>query len=52
MDGGTVISSKRWTLKISAREEQLLQPRLQDEISAKLPNYLVELLSTQPTQAH
>lgn len=52
MDGSTVISSKRWTVKISAREEQLLQPRLQDEISVKLPNYLVELLSTQPTQAH
>lgn len=50
MDGDTVISSKRWPIKISAKEEQLLDTRLQDQISAKLPDYLIELLSTQPTQ--
>ncbi|TRX53931.1 LPP20 family lipoprotein [Thalassomonas sp. M1454] len=50
LDGDTVISSKRWPIKISAKEEQLLEARLQDQISAKLPDYLIELLSTQPTQ--
>ena len=48
VDNGTVITHMRWPIKISAREEQLLQPRLQDEISKNLPDYLVELLSTPP----
>ena len=50
VDNGTVITSKRWPIKISAREEQLLQPRLQDEVSANLTDYLIELLSSPPSK--
>ena len=48
-ENGHVISRKRWPLKVSAKQEDLLMPRLQDSINAKITQYLTELVSDSPT---
>lgn len=47
--GAQVISRKRWPVKISAKQQELLIPRLQDNINSKISGYLVELISDSPT---
>lgn len=49
-DGDNVISQKRWTVKISAKDEEMLMPRMKDHINKKVSGYLIELLSTKPTK--
>ncbi|PKG38022.1 LPP20 family lipoprotein [Psychromonas sp. Urea-02u-13] len=44
-----VISRKRWPVKVSAKQEDLLIPRLQDRINDKISQYLTELVSDYPT---
>lgn len=48
-ENGQVISRKRWPLKVSAKQEDLLMPRLHDSLSAKITQYLTELVSDSPT---
>lgn len=46
--GAQVISRKRWPVKVSAKQRELLVPRLQDSINSKISGYLVELISDSP----
>jgi hypothetical protein len=48
-ENGQVISRKRWPVKVSAKQEDLLTPRLQDRVNAKITQYLSELFSDSPT---
>ncbi|MCP5079637.1 MAG: hypothetical protein GY951_16485 [Psychromonas sp.] len=48
-EDGQVISRKRWPLKVSAKQKQLLMPRLEDSVNAKITQYLTELVSDSPT---
>jgi len=48
-EDGQVISRKRWPLKVSAKQEELLMPRLEDSVNAKITQYLTELVSDSPT---
>ncbi|TEW56043.1 hypothetical protein E2R68_02840 [Psychromonas sp. RZ22] len=44
-----VISRKRWTVKISAKQKELLNLRLQDKLNSQISNYLQQLVSDTPT---
>ena len=44
----TVISRKRWPVKISAKDKGHLNSRLKDKLNSKIPAYLIELLSSPP----
>jgi len=48
-ENGQVISRKRWPLKVSAKEEALLEPRLQDKLNENVIEYLQLLVSDSPT---
>lgn len=48
-ESGQVISRKRWPIKVSAKQDALLSPRLQDYINSEITGYLSELLSDSPT---
>ncbi|GLS91391.1 hypothetical protein GCM10007916_24600 [Psychromonas marina] len=48
-ENGQVISRKRWPVKVSAKQKELLTLRLQDSINAKITLYLTELVSDSPT---
>ena len=47
-EDGHVISRKRWPVKVSAKQEELLKLRLQDSVNAKITQYLTELVSDSP----
>jgi hypothetical protein len=44
-----VISRKRWPIKVSAKQEELLNTRLHDKINSQIADYIVELISDSPT---
>lgn len=44
-ENGQVISRKRWPIKVSAKQQEILESRLKDGISAKISAYLIELVS-------
>lgn len=44
-ENGQVISSKRWPVKVSAKQRGMLMLRLKDSINEKIEGYLIELLS-------
>ncbi|WP_022940263.1 LPP20 family lipoprotein [Psychromonas hadalis] len=48
-ENGQVISRKRWPLKVSAKQEEMLMLRLQDRVNANITQYLTELVSDSPT---
>lgn len=48
-ENGQVISRKRWPLKVSAKQKEMLTLRLQDSINAKITQYLTELVGDTPT---
>lgn len=48
-ENGHVISRKRWPVKVSAKQRDLLTPRLQDRINDNISQYLTELVSDSPT---
>ncbi|WP_354625108.1 LPP20 family lipoprotein [Psychromonas sp. MME2] len=48
-DKGVMLSHKRWPVKVSAKQKELLIPRLEDNINRQLSNYLIELLSDSPS---
>jgi len=49
LENGKVISRKRWSIKVSARQADLLMPRLQDKLTANINKYLQELISDSPS---
>lgn len=42
---GKTIANKRWPFKISAQNEAMLEQRLHDQLSAQLPQYILQLLT-------
>lgn len=44
-----VISRKRWPVKVSAQQAEMLTPRLQDKLSQDIKGYLQQLVSDAPT---
>jgi len=48
-ESGQVISRKRWPLKVSTKQKEMLMPRLQDSVNSKITQYLRELVSDSPT---
>lgn len=48
-DNGIMLSHKRWPVKISAKQQETLMPRLQDSVNKKISDYLIELLSDPPS---
>jgi len=48
-ENGQVISRKRWPIKVSAKQKDLLMPRLQDKINSRINEYLQQLISDSPT---
>ncbi|WP_028864800.1 LPP20 family lipoprotein [Psychromonas aquimarina] len=48
-ENGQVISRKRWPVKVSAKQQEQLNHRLQDNINGKIADYLVELISDTPS---
>ncbi|WP_298941250.1 LPP20 family lipoprotein [uncultured Psychromonas sp.] len=48
-ENGQVISRKRWPIKVSAKQKELLAPRLQDKINSRMNEYLQQLISDSPT---
>ena len=48
-ENGQVISRKRWPIKVSAKQAELLNPRLHDKINAHIADYIIELISDPPT---
>lgn len=48
IEKGQVISRKRWPIKVSTKEAELLVPRLQDKIKDNLNGYLQELFREPP----
>lgn len=42
---GQTIANKRWPFKISAQNEEMLEQRLFDQLSAQLPQYILQLLT-------
>lgn len=45
---GQVISRKRWPIKVSAKQANLLIPRVQDKLNDSMTNYLQQLVSDSP----
>lgn len=45
MDGSNSIAKKSWPFKISAQTEQMLEQRLQDQLTSQLPDYVYQLLT-------
>lgn len=48
MENGQVISRKRWPIKVSTKEAELLVPRLQDKLRDNISDYLQELFRYPP----
>ena len=48
-ENGKVISRKRWPIKVSSRQKELLAPRLQDKLNTNMTQYLQQLFSDAPT---
>ena len=48
-ENGQVISRKRWPIKVSAKQKELLAPRLQDKVNSRMNEYLQQLISDSPT---
>lgn len=48
-ENGQVISRKRWPIKVSAKQKDLLIPRLQDKLNNRINEYLQQLISDSPT---
>ena len=48
-ENGQVISRKRWPIKVSAKQKDLLKLRLQDKLSSRMNEYLQQLISDSPT---
>lgn len=48
-ENGQVISRKRWPIKVSAKQKDLLIPRLQDKLNSRINEYLQQLISDSPT---
>lgn len=48
-EDGQVISRKRWPVKVSAKQEEMLMPRLHDSVNANITQYLTELVSDSPS---
>ena len=44
-----VISRKRWPVKVSSKQKELLTPRLQDKLNSRMNEYLQQLISDSPT---
>lgn len=49
-ENGKVISRKRWSVKVSAKQKEMLDLRLTDRITANINQYLTELVSDSPTR--
>lgn len=49
VEEGQVISRKRWPIKVSAKQKELLTPRLQDKLNDNITEYLQQLVSDAPT---
>jgi hypothetical protein len=47
-DEKRVLAKQRWPIKVSSTEEALVYQRARDNINYKLPQYVYDLLSTQP----
>ncbi|RBW46587.1 hypothetical protein DS885_07400 [Psychromonas sp. B3M02] len=48
-ENGQVISRKRWPIKVSAKQKDLLKLRLQDKLSTRMDEYLQQLISDSPS---
>jgi hypothetical protein len=48
-ESGQVISRKRWPIKVSAKQVELLNTRLHDKINSQIADYIIELISDSPT---
>lgn len=48
-ENGQAISRKRWPIKVSAKQKELLAPRLQDKVNSRMNEYLQQLISDSPT---
>lgn len=48
-ENGKVMSRKRWPIKVSAQQPELLQLRLRDKLNENINTYLQQLLSDSPT---
>lgn len=48
-ENGQVISRKRWPVKVSAQQKEVMESRLKDGISANMSQYLIELVSDSPS---
>jgi len=48
-ENGQVISRKRWPIKVSAKQNEMLMPRLQDKVNSSISEYLAQLVSDSPT---
>ena len=48
-ENGQVVSRKRWPLKVSTRQKDLLKMRLQDKLDAHMDEYLQILVSDTPS---
>ena len=49
IENGQVINRKRWPIKVSAKQKELLAPRLQDKVNSRMNEYLQQLISDSPT---
>jgi flagellar motor protein MotB len=45
-DNGVALAKKRWSIKVSATDEAVLEKRARDEINQSLPRYVYQLLSS------
>lgn len=50
--GDTVMAKKRWPVKISAADPEVLQQRARDALNQQLPGQVFELLSSEPDAIH
>jgi hypothetical protein len=48
-ENGQVISRKRWPIKVSAKQKEMLIPRLQDKVNSSISEYIAQLVSDSPT---
>jgi len=44
-ESGQVISRKRWPVKVSSKQKEVVDLRVKDDVSAKMSQYLTELVS-------
>lgn len=49
LEDGQVISRKRWPIKVSAKQQEILMQRLHDKLDRSINAYLAELVGDSPT---